>query len=113
MEKRAFERIPTNIYSRFIHDRILCTGIVTNLSKNGMQIKTRARLPLGLKFEVLFPLIADGLKVSARVNRVIKTDDRYGGVGLELLGQPKKYFEVVDSLRAALFILKYPLSNVM
>jgi hypothetical protein len=59
MERRAFERISTNIYAKFFCDRILHTGIMTNLSKNGMHIKTKAYLPFKSESEVLFPLMEE------------------------------------------------------
>ncbi len=113
MERRAFERIPTNLYARFFYGRKVYTGIVTNLSKNGMRIHTRACLPFKSKFVVIIPLIGKGLKIPVKVSRLIKAGEIHRGMGIELLKQHKKYLELVDVVRSNLFMLKHPLSNVL
>jgi hypothetical protein len=73
--KRAYERIPTNINARFFYSRTLYTGVVTNLSKNGMFIKTCMCFPFESKFEILLLLKEEVLKVPVEVVRLLSTYD--------------------------------------
>lgn len=102
MEKRAFERIPTNLHARFFHNRILYEGIVSDFSKNGMYMKTSMCLPCETKLEILIPLIEEVLKVPVEVVRAVFTYNICEGMGIKLLEQPKKYLKLADSLRSAL-----------
>jgi hypothetical protein len=99
--KRAFERIPTNINARFFYSRTLYTGIVTNLSKNGMFIKTCMCLPFKSKFEILLLLTEEVLKVPVEVVRLISTYDICEGMGIKLIEKPQNYLELVDTHKNA------------
>ena len=85
-EKRAFERITINLYAKFLYHRKLYEGIVTNLSNNGMGIKTEKCIPLKSKFEILINKM--GLKVPARVKRLIEKGNMCSGMGIELIKLP-------------------------
>ncbi len=112
MEKRAFERISTNIYVRFFCGRILQTGIITNLSRNGMRINNRVCIPSDSKFDVLIIGRGADLKIPVKVNRLIESKDIHRGIGVELLEQPLNYSVFVDSLRSFLFVQRHPLSTI-
>jgi hypothetical protein len=96
-EKRAFERISIKMYARFLYQRKSYQGIVTNLSNKGMEVKTPNCFPLKSKFEIL--IRKKGLKVPARVKRLIEKDSVCRGMGIELIGRPKNYKKMIDSCR--------------
>ena len=48
---------------------------------------------------MLIPFKEEIIKVPVRVKRLVKSDDIYNGMGVELLNSPQNYFEFVDSLK--------------
>ena len=100
MDKRAFKRIPAIIECHCCN--IVCFGTITDLSENGMFIKSeKISLPLESEFEVCIPLKEEVLNVRVKVNRITKSSGHYDGIGVELLNLPQKYLEFVDRLKAA------------
>ncbi len=98
MERRAYKRMPAHLYVRFYYGNLSYTGIVKNLSENGMYIKTRKCLPFKSRTKLLIPLIEDVLKVSIEISRLSRTDNGMcKGMGIELLDQHKHYLELVNS----------------
>lgn len=108
MERRAFDRIPTNLYIRFFHNNMLYSGIVTNLSKNGMRIDTGVYIPSHSKFNVLLIIKGMNVKVPVKVNRLITSGEVHRGMGVELSEQPQNYSGLVKSIRSSFFVLKTP-----
>lgn len=103
MEKRVFERMPTNIEAKFFCGNTMHTGTVTNISENGMFINTRMCLPFDSQFQILLPLKGDVLKVPVRVSRMVKVNDFYEGMGLSLVGGNSGYRDFVTKLRTGIF----------
>ncbi len=102
MEKRAYKRILANVQISFFYDNAMFTGTIMNLSKNGIYIKTEMRLYyFKSKFKVHIPLENEVLEVPVKIIRLVKTDGFYDGMGVELLNSPKKYLELIDSLKYA------------
>ena len=100
MHKRAFERIfVTNIEVKFSCCNENYTGKITNISENGMFIRTECNFPFEPRFEVLIPRKEGGLKVPVKVARMIKTKNFYDGFGVEVLEQPDEYLEFINSLK--------------
>ena len=98
IEKRAYKRIASHLYARFFYDGILYTGIVTDISNNGMYIKAKKRLPLRSIFELQIPLMKEVLNVSVKVSRIVNISDIYKGLGIEVWNQPKSYLELLIKL---------------
>ncbi len=100
MQRRAFERIPTNLQTTFLSENNNCTGTVMNLSENGMFINTKLSFPFDSMLEIRIPLKEEILKVPVKVSRIVKTDDFYGAIGVELLNPPQNYLEFVNRLKS-------------
>ncbi len=99
MEKRAFERIPLNIGSRFHCEKMEYLGTIVNISKNGMFIKTeKIHFPFASHLDVIIHLKESVLTVPVRVIRMTKSGDVYDGLGVELLNPTEAYLSFVDSL---------------
>ena len=110
MKKRAFERIPTDLESRCFN--IDNFGTVTNLSENGIFIKSKnINFPLNSQFEISFQLKKERLKVPVKISRITKSNGYYDGIGVELIKQPQKYLKTVKRLRYALKNQRQPHSN--
>ena len=99
MKKRAFERVSSCLQLSFSYNNAVYSGIVTNLSENGMRINTNGCPPFKLKFEVLFPLEKDVLTLPVQVKRLIKRHDVIDGMGVEILNPSMKYLKYVRNLK--------------
>jgi hypothetical protein len=100
MQRRAFERIPVNIYVRFCCGNDDYNGTVSNLSEKGMFIRTcNMCFPFDSEFNLFLPLEDELLNLPVKVRRITKTDDRYDGIGIELLNLPQRYLDYIESLR--------------
>jgi hypothetical protein len=98
LEKRTFERIPAAI--DFHCFNISSFGTITNLSANGMFIRSqKMSFPFSAYFEICIPVKEDELRVCARVNRITKTNGYYDGIAVELVNPSQKYFEFISKLR--------------
>ena len=100
MQKRVYERIPTNIEVSYGNE--LYSGTMTNCSENGMFINTRMCYPFDTSFQILIILKDEVLKVPVKVTRIVKTYDFFNGMGVELLNPSRKYLEFIKNLNPAL-----------
>ncbi len=98
MKKRACERIPSNVKVDFFCSNAMYTGTLKNVSKRGMCIDTDTCFPLQSEFEVRIPFNNEIIEVPVKVRRLIKTDDYYIGIGVELLNSHGRYHEFVSGL---------------
>jgi len=98
MKKRAFERVPVYLESRCFD--IDDFGTVTNLSENGMFIRSKKiSFPLDAQFEVSVNLKTEQLNIPVRVSRITKSNGYYDGIGVELLRSSNNYLKLVNRLR--------------
>jgi hypothetical protein len=98
-EKRAYPRKSSNLYARLYCGEKTFTAVVTNISKNGMRIKSSKRLPIMSKSQIFIPLIQVVLKSSIKIVRLIRTDDVYYGMGVQVLHPKKDYLNLVEDLK--------------
>ena len=98
MEKRNAERIPVNLDVHYHCGSSMCHGTVTNLSENGMFINTKIEFPFDLNFELDMHLAGEHFKAPVTVKRIVRTDNYYGGIGVELSDPPLSYLELIEIL---------------
>ena len=99
MEKRAFERVNASMEVSYYCGNTICHGTVTDLSENGMFINTKIEFPFDLNFELHIALDNEILKAPAQVKRIVRTDNYYGGIGVELLDPADNYLEFIGRLK--------------
>lgn len=103
MQRRAFERIPSNLKVRFSCCDTNYEGTVINLSENGMLIITnKVSFPFESNLELLLAAGENLIKVDAKVSRIIKSMDEYDGFGAEVIDPPRSYIEFVNNLKSSL-----------
>jgi len=98
VEKRAFNRILVNINVRFFHGNIFYSGIVRNLSEQGMFIDTQKCLPSDSMFIVIIREENALLKVIVKVKRASTNADACLGMGVELLSPSAGYLDFIHGL---------------
>lgn len=101
MEKRAFERIDTNIPVKYFCENMLYTGTIKNLSENGMYISTSNFLPCKDKIEMIIPLKATVTTFKSRIRRIEKINDSIFNIGVEILNPPASFIDFVADLKYA------------
>jgi hypothetical protein len=98
--QREFERIPTYFKVRFSCFHTDYTGTVTNVSENGMFIKTgKMSFPFDSTLEILIHLKDKIFKVPVEVSRMTKSKDQYDGLGVKLLDTPRDYLDLVNTYK--------------
>jgi len=98
VDKRASSRIPVNIDARFFHGNIFYSGIVRNLSEQGMFIDTKKCFPSDSMFVVIIREENYDLKVIAKVKRASTNADACLGMGVELLSPSAGYLDFIHGL---------------
>jgi hypothetical protein len=98
MNKRNSERISVNLALRFPFSNTYIPGTVTDLSENGMFIDTELCFPLESKFEVLIKLKNEILTIPVQIARVVKSNNKYSGMGVRILNSPPEYRAFLSSL---------------
>ena len=97
LEKRDSERILALIECHCCD--IECYGTITNLSSSGMFIRSeKITFPLESQFDICIPLKEEILDMSVRINRMIKSNGYYDGIGVRILNPSKQYLEFVSQL---------------
>lgn len=100
MEKRIHKRIFKRLEVKFTSDNINRTGITSNLSENGMFVRTRKVLNAGTNLDLELTLPSgEIIKLCGRVARAIITPlHNKDGMGIELMEIPPNYIEFIKTL---------------
>jgi Tfp pilus assembly protein PilZ len=107
MEKREFQRLPVNLQLRLFYGNMVYTGVVTNLSENGMFISTKMSFPIDSVFIAVILLNEHTLKIPIKIRRTVRSGDHLNrpednGVGVGLLEPTREYMDFVSKTRASL-----------
>ena len=101
MEKRAFERTPSNVDVIFYCYNRTYQGTVTDISEKGMFISTKEMyLPFESKIKVCIPFKKEVFEVNVDFCRIIISPLFYTGIGVEIRNPPGEYMEFLDSMRS-------------
>ena len=102
MNKRASERVLSNIKVKFSCCHIDYDGVVTNISESGMFISTSGmNFPFESKLEILMSTGHRVLKIPVEVTRMIKSADLYDCIGVRLINPSQDYLELVSNLHSS------------
>lgn len=98
--QREFERVPSNFKVRFSCYHTDYTGTVTNVSENGMFIRTgKMSFPFSSTLEIMIHLKHQMIKVPVKVRRMTKSRDHYDGLAVKLLDTPRDYIDLVHTYK--------------
>ncbi|MBI4847365.1 MAG: PilZ domain-containing protein [Nitrospirae bacterium] len=97
-QRRAFERIIAKLEVRFFYGKMFYPGVVTDLSENGMFIRSRITPPVESVLPVIIRQEKGLLTVLARVKWTRKPfdHDNPGGMGVEIMNPSQDYFEFTN-----------------
>jgi DUF4097 and DUF4098 domain-containing protein YvlB len=106
MERRAFERFPAKLQARIFFGNMVYTGVITNVSRNGMFISTKMGFPMDVVFMTVILLDNNStVDIPVKVKRTVKINDCNGdvkcGLGVELLNPPQKYLEFISKYESS------------
>jgi hypothetical protein len=93
--RRSVKRIPINRKIRYSFGNEIHSGTITNISAHGMFVRTGTFFPLKAEFNIYIKSREKIITVQAKVNRLLKTGDKYDGMGVELLNPPEQYHELL------------------
>ncbi|MBI4683481.1 MAG: PilZ domain-containing protein [Nitrospirae bacterium] len=107
MEKRASERLAVKIQLRLFYGNIVYTGIVTNLSENGMFICTKMSFPVDSVLIAIILLEEQTLKLPIKIRRAVRSNNHLndvedGGIGVSLLNPSKEYIDFIRKTSGSL-----------
>jgi len=107
MEKRVFQRVPVKLQSRLFYGNMVYTGIVTNLSENGMFISTKMSFPVNSIFIAIILLDSHTISIPVKIKRTVRAAEQLihnegSGIGVGLLNTSKEYLDFVSNTRASL-----------
>jgi Tfp pilus assembly protein PilZ len=103
-DKREFNRFETNIQISLFYEDLVYSGIVSNLSKNGMFISTKRPLPVDTM--LVTSLIVDDkpIKVPVRISRAVSSVNTFdalpSGVGVHVLHSSREYLDLLGKCRS-------------
>ncbi len=102
MDNRAFKRIPTNIEVKFHCKHMDYLGTITNISENGMYIRTDEMCsPFDSQFDIFILLENDTMQVPVNLCRIILSPNNDDGIGVNMLTPSAEYKEFVNSIKTA------------
>ena len=99
--------MPVNLQSRLFYGNIVYTGVVTNVSENGMFISTKMSYPIDSVFIAVILLDEHTLQLPIKIRRTVRSGDHSNrpednGVGVRLLDPSREYIDFVSKTRASL-----------
>lgn len=97
MEKRAYPRIPSSLYVKILYKGEMFSGIATNISKNGMSLRTYRVLPVHSTLKIIL-LLDRILKVRVTVARAVKIDTIYNELGVEISRARIDYISLIEKI---------------
>jgi hypothetical protein len=98
MEKGTCEIMSVEIDARFFCGNMYYSGTVSNLSTEGMHIKTERCFFLGSGLVIIIRNGKELLQVNTKVKRLTRTNGCYDGMDVKVLNPSKNYLDYVNSL---------------
>jgi hypothetical protein len=87
---------------RFRNCNTTYSGIVRNLSKNGLLINVKEMcFPFESEFEILMYVHNDILNIPVKLLRIQMSPHGYDGLGVELIDPPQKYIDFIERIRSS------------
>ncbi len=105
MERRALKRIPSDVKASFFCNETDYFGTITDMSENGMYIKTdKISFPIESLVDINIGIKTMLLKLPVKICRLSKSRDVYDGMGVRVLHPVYEYLEYVKTLKSTLSI---------
>ena len=86
---------------RFFYGNTVCCGTASNLSVEVMFIHTKTCCPVDSVFDVLFLVDEKILRIPVKVKDLLKTDDFYNAMAVDIMSLQKNYLDLIDSVTPA------------
>ena len=97
LNRRAAKREKSNVQMKIFFGNSVYFGNIHNYSNAGLFISTKKfYIPVNAVFEIFVPSDIEVLKLPVRVCRIVKMEDVYYGMGVELLDVPGNYEKMME-----------------
>lgn len=97
MEERAYPRIPSSLDVKILHEGEMFSGIATNISKNGMSLRTYGIVPVSAHSKILL-LLDRIIEVRVTVARAVKLNNVYNELGVEISRARIDYISLIEKI---------------
>lgn len=102
IQRRAYPRIDIKLEAQFDCGAKTTSGIITNISENGLFINTKLLFPFDINFNLLIQAKDNILNVPVKISRLVRDQGNHEGLGVEVVSPPPMYLEYVNKLKASL-----------
>ncbi len=98
MEKRAFKRVPVKLQARLFYGNMVYTGLVTNISENGMFMCTKMQFPVDARLITALKAGDSTYQLPITIRRITRPGSHPVclediGMGVRLLNPPREYID--------------------
>jgi hypothetical protein len=100
MQRRAHDRVQTQLEAKFYCGTKVNFGVITNISKNGLFISTNVNFPVNINFDLLIPSNDELITIPVKISRLARSNGECSGIGVEVIDPPQKYLDYVSQLMA-------------
>ena len=101
MQNRTFDRICVELDVMYYCGTIINSGIITNISENGLFIHTKLEFPFNVNFELIMPSNTGILNFPVEISRLEKHHGRYNGIGVRIADPSPSYLAYIGTLRTS------------
>jgi hypothetical protein len=91
----------SDVSIRFFYCNTVCCGTASNLSVDGMFIHAKTCYPVDSVFDVLFLVNEKVLRIPVKVKDLLKTDNSYNAMAVEVMSLQRNYLDLIDSVTPA------------
>ncbi len=102
MQNRAYNRISVQLDAMYYCGIMIYSGIVTNISENGLFMHTKLDFPFHINFEMIMPSNKGILNFPVKLTRLEKFEGIYNGIGVQISAPPQSYLDYISNLRASI-----------
>lgn len=99
-EKREFKRFDTNIQASLFYGNMVYSGVITNLSKSGMFIRTKRHFPVDAMLMTTLQIDDESIQVPVRIKRAVSPVSSVGpeesGVGVHIIRSSTEYLNFLN-----------------
>ena len=100
-EKREYKRFDIDVQATLFYDNMVYSGVIMNLSKNGMFIRTKRQFPVDTMLMATLRIDDETVQIPVQIKRAVHSDNfsvpGESGLGVHIIRSSKKYLNFVST----------------